>query len=101
MHGHPNNFLSGVYYVQTNPGTETVKFNDPRSRIAIIRPPVAELAAQSTDQVVVKVIEGTLLMFPALLWLSVSRDDSDAPRIRVSFNVMVPSFAGSRAEPLW
>ena len=32
MHSHPNNFLSGVYYVQTDMGADTINFHDPRSQ---------------------------------------------------------------------
>ena len=40
MHQHPNNFLSGVYYVRTHPGADTINFHDPRNQSAIIRPPI-------------------------------------------------------------
>ena len=55
IHSHPNNFLSGVYYVQTQKGADTINFHDPRIQTGIIRPPVTELTAENTDQVVVKV----------------------------------------------
>jgi uncharacterized protein (TIGR02466 family) len=29
VHTHPNNFLSGVYYVQTQAGADTINFHDP------------------------------------------------------------------------
>ena len=51
MHQHPNNFLSGVYYVRTHPGADTINFHDPRNQTGIIRPPVVELTAENTDQV--------------------------------------------------
>jgi len=66
-HSHPNNFLSGVYYVRTHSGADTINFHDPRPQAAVIRPPVVELTAENTDQVVVKVTNGTLLMFPSYL----------------------------------
>ncbi len=65
IHSHPNNFLSGIYYLRTHEGADTVNFHDPRSQTGIIRPPVTELTAENTDQVVVKVSDGTLLMFPS------------------------------------
>ncbi len=55
VHQHPNNFLSGVYYVRTHPGADTINFHDPRNQSGIIRPPVVELTAENTDQVVVRV----------------------------------------------
>ena len=53
-HSHPNNFLSGVYYIRTWPGADTINFHDPRSQAGVIRPPVMELTAENTDQVVVQ-----------------------------------------------
>lgn len=101
IHSHPNNFLSGVYYVQVQPGADTVNFHDPRPQTSIIRPPVSELTAQNTDQVVVKVNNGTLLMFPAYLCHSVTRNESDDLRISISFNLMFSLFAENLSEPLW
>ena len=62
MHSHPNNFLSGVYYVRTQAEADTINFHDPRPQTAILRPPVTDLTAENTDQVVVKVEDGTLLL---------------------------------------
>jgi len=93
IHSHPNNFLSGVYYIQTQAGADTVNFHDPRPQTSIIRPPITELTAQNTDQVVVNVSKGTLLMFPAYLSHSVSRNESGQSRISISFNLMFSLFA--------
>ncbi len=101
IHSHPNNFLSGVYYVQTQVGADTVNFHDPRSQTGIIRPPVTELTVQNTDQVVVNVNQGTLLMFPAYLQHSVSPNESDTFRISISFNLMFSLFAENLSGPLW
>ncbi len=101
IHSHPNNFLSGVYYVQIQPGADTVNFHDPRPQTNIIRPPVTELTAQNTDQVVVRVSKGTLLMFPAYLGHSVACNASEELRISISFNVMFSFFAENLSEPLW
>ncbi|MGI9227239.1 MAG: 2OG-Fe(II) oxygenase family protein [Gammaproteobacteria bacterium] len=100
-HKHPNNFLSGVYYVQTQPGADTINFHDPRIQTAIIRPPVKELTAENTDQVVVKVSNGTLLVFPSYLEHSVSPNESDKERVSISFNVMFTSFTETMSKPLW
>ena len=100
-HSHPNNFLSGAYYVQVQAGANTVNFHDPRAQPAIIRPPVTELTAYNTDQVVVEVGTGTLLVFPAWLPHSVDANRSENPRISVSFNVMFAAFAETMGEPLW
>ena len=101
LHSHPNNYLSGVYYVCTRPGADTINFHDPRRQTAVIRPPVVELTAENTDQVVVQVSDGTLLMFPSYLEHSVDANMSDEERVSVSFNVMFSSFTERLSKPLW
>jgi uncharacterized protein (TIGR02466 family) len=101
LHSHPNNFLSGVYYVRTSSGADTINFHDPRSQARIIRPPVVELTAENTDQVVVRVKNGTLLVFPSYLEHSVDANMSDDERISISFNIMFSSFTQKLSKPLW
>ena len=101
IHSHPNNFLSGIYYLRTHEGADTVNFHDPRSQTGVIRPPVTELTAENTDQVVVKVSDGTLLMFPSWLPHSVDASGSDETRISVSFNIMPSAYAEKMSKPLW
>lgn len=100
-HHHPNNFLSGVYYVRTRPGADSINFHDPRSQTGIIRPPVAELTAENTDQVVVRVKDGTLLMFPSYLQHSVDANASAEERISISFNIMFSAFTEKLSKPQW
>jgi uncharacterized protein (TIGR02466 family) len=101
LHHHPNNFLSGVYYVRTCSGADTINFHDPRSQTGIIRPPVTALTAANTDQVVLRVRNGTLLVFPAWLEHSVDANASESERISISFNVMFSSFSERLTRPLW
>ncbi|MBI1990052.1 MAG: 2OG-Fe(II) oxygenase family protein [Betaproteobacteria bacterium] len=84
-HTHPNNFLSGAYYLCTPAGADTINFHDPRPQAGIIRPPV----------------NGTLLLFPAYLQHSVDANASEEPRISISFNVMFSGFAENLSKPLW
>jgi uncharacterized protein (TIGR02466 family) len=101
VHSHPNNFLSGVYYVRTRPGADTINFHDPRNQTRIIRPPVVELTAENTDQAVVQVKDGTLLLFPSYLEHSVDANTSAEERISISFNLMFSSFTENLSRPLW
>jgi uncharacterized protein (TIGR02466 family) len=101
MHTHPNNFLSGAYYVQVEEGADTINFHDPRPQTGIVRPPVTELTPYNTDQVVVRVSTGTLIVFPAWLPHSVDANESAKERISVSFNVMFAAFAETMGHPLW
>ncbi len=101
IHHHPNNYLSGVYYVRTHARADTINFHDPRPQTGVMRPPTTGLIAENADQVVVKVKDGTLLMFPAWLDHSVDPNQSDKTRISVSFNIMFASYAESMSRPLW
>jgi uncharacterized protein (TIGR02466 family) len=100
-HTHPNNFLSSVYYVRVHQGSNTINFHDPRKQSQIIRPPVVELTGENTDQVVVRLTNGTLLMFPSYLEHSVDVNMSEEERISISFNIMFSSFTEALSKPLW
>jgi uncharacterized protein (TIGR02466 family) len=101
VHHHPNNYLSAVYYLRTHPGADSINFHDPRSQTGIIRPPVVDLTANNTDQVVVRVRNGTLLVFPAYLQHSVDANASPGERISVSFNIMFSDFTEKLSKPQW
>ena len=101
IHSHPNNYLSGVYYVRTGEGANTISFIDPRFQTGILRPPVTEMTAENTDQVVVTVRDGTLLMFPAWLQHSVDPNRCDRPRVSISFNVMLSDYEDTLSQPGW
>jgi ectoine hydroxylase-related dioxygenase (phytanoyl-CoA dioxygenase family) len=60
-----------------------------------------ELTAGNTDQVVVTVKNGTLLVFPAYLQHSVDANMSEEERISISFNLMFSSFTENLSKPLW
>lgn len=101
LHSHRNNYLSGVYYVRVSDGADTINFFDPRAQAGVIRPPVAELTPENTEQVVLKVKEGMIMVFPAWLQHSVDANHSNQARISLSFNVMLTNFADSIARPHW
>lgn len=100
-HVHPNSFLSAVYYVETRAGADTINFHDPRIQPGIIRPPVTRLVAANADQAVVRVSDGTLLLFPSWLQHSVDPNASQGNRISVSFNVMFSAYTERLCKPLW
>ena len=100
-HAHPNSYFSGVYYVQTQAGADTINFHDPRSQVGVIRPPVTELIAANADQALVRVSDGTLLLFPSWLQHSVDTNSSDRNRISISFNLMFSDYTAQLCKPLW
>ncbi len=100
-HAHPNNYLSGVYYVQTQKGANTITFDDPRPQNYIMLPHFKKYTAENSRSVTLDVQDGTLLVFPAWFLHSVGRNGSDKERISVSFNIMFPSYTETMSAPKW
>jgi uncharacterized protein (TIGR02466 family) len=100
-HIHPNNFLSGAYYVRTAPGADAICFHDPRMQAAMIVPPSRDQDRVNSDTVTLDVREGMLVLFPAWLQHSVPPNTSEETRVSVAFNLMFPSFGTEMARPLW
>ena len=100
-HTHPNNYLSGVYYVQTQEGADSITFIDPRSRAYVITPRASESRPDNVGRVTLRVREGTLVIFPAWLVHAVEPNTSDRERVSVSFNLMFTSFGEKMARPRW
>jgi uncharacterized protein (TIGR02466 family) len=101
LHSHRNNYLSGVYYVQVPDRADTINFFDPRAQAGVIRPPVSAFIPENTEQVVLKVKEGMIMIFPAWLQHSVDMNCSNQARISLSFNIMLTDFTESTARPHW
>ena len=100
IHSHPNNFLSGVYYVRTQPGTDTINFHHLRRQTSLgsARDPLRTL---TTTGSVLSAVSSTLLMFPSFMERSVDANISEEERISVSFNVMFSSFTRQLSKTLW
>jgi uncharacterized protein (TIGR02466 family) len=101
LHSHRNNYLSGVYYVRTQEGANTINFFDPKIQAGVIRPWTSQPTAENTEVAMIRVNSGTLLLFPAWLQHAVDTNRSDGPRISISFNLMFPGFAEQMARPGW
>lgn len=100
-HAHPNNYLSGVYYVQTQKGANTIIFDDPRPQNYLMLPRFKKFTGENTRSVTLDVQDGTLLVFPAWFLHSVDSNRSDRERISVSFNIMFPSYVQTMSPPNW
>ena len=100
-HAHPNNYLSGVYYVKAPPGGNTINFLDPRPQAAGMVPPSAQMTPLTAQRLTIDVRPGTLLLFPAWLSHSVDINRGREERISVAFNLMFTRFAEDMSPPLW
>lgn len=101
LHGHPNNYLSGVYYVQTQEGANTIKFEDPRPQSYVMLPRLKKFTVENARSITLDVGDGMLLFFPAWFLHSVDRNRSDKDRISISFNIMFSSYAETMGAPRW
>ena len=100
-HTHPNNYLSGVYYVQTQKGANRISFDDPRPQTNIISPRTIESTDENAGQIHIDVSEGMMLLFPSWLQHQVPPNASDRMRISIAFNVMFSLFAEQMSRPKW
>ena len=99
IHSHPNNYLSGVYYVAVPPPGSKIFFQDPRPSMIMPKPrQYSRLTANSANA---ESKEGRMLLFPAWLKHSVPSNQGQTDRISISFNLMFKSFAETMAAPMW
>jgi uncharacterized protein (TIGR02466 family) len=101
QHIHPNNYLSGAYYVKTAAGADAIDFHDPRPQAGMVVPRARNQDLANPDRITLDVREGMLVMFPAWLPHSVPTNLSEGTRISVAFNLMFPDFGERMASPLW
>ena len=100
-HAHPNNYLSGVYYVAVPKGSGNIEFKDPRVQASTFMPPVKTWTKFNANNVSVPVKEGRLILFPAWLNHSVPVNQSDHERVSISFNIMFTRFMETMSPTLW
>lgn len=100
-HTHPNNYLSGVYYVQTMGNTDSIFFSDPRPQASVVRPPVKTEGMYTGNEVSMEAKEGRLILFPAWLSHGVPPNRGNRDRVSVSFNVMFSGYTEEMSRPLW
>jgi uncharacterized protein (TIGR02466 family) len=100
-HTHPNNYLGGVYYVDTPDNSGSITFEDPRAQPQIVSPRVSQFTAENTGRAIIDVKEGMLLLFPAWLVHTVDPNPSDQIRISISFNLMFPAFTEKVSPARW
>lgn len=101
LHGHANNFLSGVYYVKAPEGADSITFHDFRMDRQVIVPRYTEMTPLTSSRAQVPVKTGVLIMFPSWLPHSVEPNPTEEERVSLSFNIMFSDFAATQATPHW
>lgn len=100
-HTHPNNLLSGVYYVQTPEGADSICFHDPRFQVDVISPNYKKLNEFNSIIQTVQVRAGVLVVFPSWLVHSVVPNRSNQLRVSIPFNLMPTNYVEKISRPKW
>jgi uncharacterized protein (TIGR02466 family) len=98
-HTHPNNFLSGVYYVAMPDAGSQIVFQDPRP--VMIMPRIGKHSRVTANAAVSQTQPGRMVLFPSWLRHHVPSNDGTTERISISFNLMFTNFAETLAQPSW
>ena len=98
-HNHPNNYLSGVYYVAVPEGGPALVFQDPRP--VLIMPWTGKLSRVTANACVAQPQPGRMVIFPSWLRHHVPSNQGTTERISISFNLMFTNFAETLAAPRW
>lgn len=97
-HNHPNNYLSGVYYVAVPPTGSHLVFQDPRPVMIM---PRTKLGRVTANAAVAQAQPGRMVLFPSWLRHHVPSNEGTTDRISIAFNLMFTSFAETLAPPMW
>jgi uncharacterized protein (TIGR02466 family) len=89
-HTHPNNYLSGVIYLQTPENCGNTIFLDPRAGSRAIHPDYEEPNYFNMDSFIHKPQKGNMLIWQSWLPHMVDYDSetTDSQRVIISFNIM-------------
>ena len=97
VHSHANNFLSGVYYLQSDESA-SIMFNDPRPASAVILPRIKETSKENTNLLGYVSTQNRVIIFPSWLqhWVPVNKSTNN--RISISWNIQVKGRVGEHHE---
>jgi len=97
-HNHPNNYLSGVYYVAMPDVGCNLVLQDPRPGILM---PGSQLGRITANVAIAEVKPGRMVFFPSWLRHSVPANEGHSERVSIAFNLMFANFAETIAAPTW
>ena len=91
-HHHPNSFLSGVFYIETNP-EDSITFYNPVKNMTDIDSKEYTFSNSQVWSIPAK--QGSLIMFPSHIDHSVEAKRTEGNRISLSFNTALVGELGS------
>jgi uncharacterized protein (TIGR02466 family) len=92
-HEHPNSFLSGVFYVQTDNSKDRIYFE--KNHYDQISFPTEKFNLHNSKTWWLEATQGRLVIFPSSLRHSVSAVEADQTRVSLSFNTFAKGLIGS------
>ena len=95
-HTHSNNFLSGVFYLQSDDLSGSLEFIDPRSQALVLSPRIKNGNSMNVSSVGLNPKENTGVVFPSWLQHWVKTNDSKE-RVSVSWNILTKGHYGTTA----
>jgi uncharacterized protein (TIGR02466 family) len=96
LHSHPNSFVSGVYFVQSDDTTGKIFFHKDIKKVLDVSP--KEYNVFNSESWWLSSTEGTLLLFPSTLSHSVERVESEKTRLSISFNTFPVGYLGEEGN---
>jgi len=94
-HAHPNSFVSGVYYLQTNPDDRIYFYKDQYQQIKF---PTDDWNAYNSESWWFEADAGKLILFPSSLTHMVPTVQGDVTRISLSFNTFPFGIVGEEMD---
>ena len=92
-HTHSNNFLSGVFYLQSDEISSPIQFFDPRPQTGILTPRRKENNIKNSNMLAFLPKENMGLVFPS--WLQHWVRPTGSERISLSWNILVKGHYGA------
>jgi uncharacterized protein (TIGR02466 family) len=86
LHLHPHSTISGVYYVSVPPGSVSLKLEDPRMSMYMNAPVRSSKGKDSDLYYKVTPKAGSFVLFESWLRHEVPPNQSNEPRVSISFN---------------
>lgn len=94
-HAHPNSFVSGVFYIQTNPNDKIFFYRDGYNQIKF---PPAEWNSWNSESWWFEAITGRLILFPSSLTHMVPTVEGEDVRVSLSFNTFPAGTVGEEMD---
>lgn len=94
-HAHPNSFISGVFYIQTNPNDKIYFYRDGWQQIKF---PPSEWNAWNSESWWFEALQGRLVLFPSSLTHMVPTVEGENVRVSLSFNTFPLGTVGEEMD---